>query len=203
MDVKTTCLGVLALGPASGYEIRKAFEEGPFSHFAEGGYGSIYPALTKLTKEGLIDGRKEEQAKRPDKNIYHITEAGRQKLVSSLETVQPAEDKIKSDLLFMLFFADFLPREHIAAAIDARIGWYREKLAHMRGCMETGAAHLSQPVAGAMCSGATSGPHIVRDFGIAVYQAALDFLEQERGAIVASAGTKPMTATGTAQDAAE
>ncbi len=203
MNVKMTCLGVLALGPASGYEIRKAFEEGPFSHFAEGGYGSIYPALTKLTKEGLVDGHKEEQDKRPNKKIYRITEAGRQMLLSSLATTQPADDKIKSDLLFILFFADFLPQEHIAKAIDARIDWYREKLQHMRECVETGAAHLSQPVAGAMCSDASSGPHIVRNFGIAVYQAALDFLEQERGAILASAETKHMSHIDIAQDAAE
>src|SRR3546814_8991519 len=33
MDAKTLCLGVLSRGAASGYEIKKAFEEGPFSHF--------------------------------------------------------------------------------------------------------------------------------------------------------------------------
>lgn len=203
MDVKTTCLGVLALGPASGYEIRKAFEEGPFAHFAEGGFGSIYPALTKLTQEGLVDGRKEEQDKRPDKKIFHITEAGRQRLIDSLAATQPAEDKFKSNLLFNLFFTDFLPRAHVEKAVDARIEWYRQKLEHMRGCMETGAAHLSEPVAGALSSDASQGPHIVRNFGIAVYQAALDYLERERDAIINAAGSKPATKITTAQDAAE
>ena len=33
MDAKTLCLGVLLRGEASGYEIKKAFEEGPFSQF--------------------------------------------------------------------------------------------------------------------------------------------------------------------------
>ena len=40
MDVKTLCLGVLTLGDASGYEIRKQFEEGPFAHFFGASYGS-------------------------------------------------------------------------------------------------------------------------------------------------------------------
>lgn len=203
MDVKTTCLGVLALGPASGYEIRKAFEEGPFAHFAEGGFGSIYPALTKLTDEGLVDGRREEQDKRPDKKIFHITEAGRQKLIASLAATQPAEDKFKSNLLFNLFFTDFLPRDHVEKAVDARIEWYRQKLEHMRGCVENGASHLTQPVAGALSSEASRGPHIVRNFGIAVYQAALDYLVQERDSIVAAAETKPTKTLSTTQDAAE
>jgi len=48
MDVKTLCLGVLSLGDASGYEIRKMFEEGPFAHFHHASFGSIYPALSPL-----------------------------------------------------------------------------------------------------------------------------------------------------------
>src|SRR5690606_26574731 len=33
MDVKTLCLAVLFREEATGYEIKKAFEEGPFAHF--------------------------------------------------------------------------------------------------------------------------------------------------------------------------
>jgi len=39
MDVKTLCLGVLNRGEASGYEIKKQCEEGPFSHFYAAGFG--------------------------------------------------------------------------------------------------------------------------------------------------------------------
>ncbi|GEQ96922.1 hypothetical protein JCM17844_05590 [Iodidimonas gelatinilytica] len=53
MDVRTLCLGILALGDASGYEIKKMVAEGSFSFFSEASYGSIYPALTKLTDEAL------------------------------------------------------------------------------------------------------------------------------------------------------
>ncbi|MCZ6511637.1 MAG: PadR family transcriptional regulator, partial [Alphaproteobacteria bacterium] len=48
MDTKTLCLGVLTHGDASGYEIKKALEDGPFGHIQEIGFGSIYPALAKL-----------------------------------------------------------------------------------------------------------------------------------------------------------
>ena len=52
MNVKTLCLGVLSLGEASGYEIKKEIEEGLFSHFIDASFGSIYPALMQLNAEG-------------------------------------------------------------------------------------------------------------------------------------------------------
>ena len=53
MDVQTLCLGSLTLGEASGYEIKKLFEEGPFAYFYHASYGSIYPALGNLLKKEL------------------------------------------------------------------------------------------------------------------------------------------------------
>ena len=41
MNVKTLCLGFLSTREATGYEIKKEFEEGFFSHFIEASYGSI------------------------------------------------------------------------------------------------------------------------------------------------------------------
>ena len=76
MDVKTLCLGALSRGDASGYEIKKAFEEGPLSHIHEASFGAIYPALTELERQGLVTGREMAQEKRPDKKVYALTEAG-------------------------------------------------------------------------------------------------------------------------------
>jgi len=44
MDTKTLCLGVLTLGDASGYDVRKQLTE-TFSHFMEISPSGIYPAL--------------------------------------------------------------------------------------------------------------------------------------------------------------
>lgn len=165
MDIKTSCLGVLALRPASGYEIRKSFEEGPFSHFAEGGFGSIYPALGKLTEEGLVTYEVEAQEKRPDKKIYEITPAGRRALVDKLCEKAPGEDKYKSDLLFILFFAGQLPPEWISRIIDDRVAFYRAKLEHLQSCGGAGSG---------------SAPDLVREFGVTVYSAAMTFLEEHR-----------------------
>ncbi len=164
MDVKTVCLGVLTLGDASGYEIRKIFEDGPFRYFTDAGFGSIYPALGRLRVEGLADCTEMAQERRPDKKVYSITHAGRQALSDALAE-PPAADKFRSDLLFALFFAHLLPPGLAEDAVEERIGWYRERLAHLEASDR---------------SGWGPGPVFVNGFGRAVYGAAVKFLEENR-----------------------
>ncbi|MDX1443526.1 MAG: PadR family transcriptional regulator [Gammaproteobacteria bacterium] len=120
MDVKTLCLGVLSEGEATGYDIKKYFEC-TFSHFFVAGFGSIYPALADLTKQGLVTCREEAQDNRPDRKVYSLTEKGRAAFVESLEQTPPRH-KIRSEFMVLLHFAHLLPRERVAAIIDQRLG---------------------------------------------------------------------------------
>lgn len=118
MDVRTLCLGALMGGEATGYEIRKMFEDGTFSHFQIASLGSIYPALTKLTQDGLVTFVEHEQENRPDKKIYQLTSEGRRSFLRTLLQTRPAEDRYRSDILFMLTFAEEMPIELTEALID-------------------------------------------------------------------------------------
>lgn len=171
MDVKTLCLGVLSRGAASGYEIRKQFEEGPFSHFYEAGFSSIYPALKRLSEEGLIVGSAHAQETRPDKKVYRITPAGDEALQEAL-LQPPALDRLRSDLLFTLTFAHRLPPRHIDRITAERLAWYREQIARMEGC--------ARPEN-------TLGEDFVRGYGLAVYRAAADYLERHRPGLIEAA----------------
>ena len=170
MDIKILCLGVLSRGEASGYEIKKAFEEGPFSHFHQASFGSIYPALNALSAEGLVACRAQTQEKRPDKKIYSLTANGRDVFTTAL-LAEPDHDRMRSDFLFILSFAQFLPPARVAALIDQRIAWYRDSLERMEGCAATNSA--------------PAGATFVRGMGIAVYRAAAEYLEQNRDQLIA------------------
>ena len=169
MDAKTLCLGVLARGDASGYEIKKTLESAPFSHFQETSFGSIYPALTRLTEEGLVGFHEMAQDKRPDKKVYSITPAGREALAARLMS-PPAPDRVSSDFLFILFFAHLLPTPLLGEFIDQRIAWYEASLARMEGC---GAA--ARP----------PGERFVHGFGLAWYAAAARYLRAHRDDLLA------------------
>ena len=183
MDTKTICLGALALGEASGYEIRKMFEDGPFAHFAQAAYGSIYPALTKLAEDGLVTGKSEAQEKRPDKKVYRLTPSGWDHLEQALQAKIPTEDKVRSDTLFILFFTEWQRPDWIARVVDARIDHYRSILDGMQQCIDREAAEPEH-------SCATTSQKLVRGFGHAVYQAAYDYLVENRDAFIAAAGQR-------------
>jgi len=133
MNVKTLCLGYLSLQEATGYEIKKDVEEGLFSHFIEASYGSIYPALSQLAQEGLVTFREEEQAGKPDKKVYAVTEAGRVALRHAL-SILPARDKYKSEFLFVMLLQEHLPPAQRIAAIEKQLSDLRKDLANIAEC---------------------------------------------------------------------
>lgn len=163
MEVKTVCLGVLSLGDASGYEIRKQFEEGPFSHFFDAGYGSIYPALGKLLDAGLVSCVSVAQEKRPDKKVYTITDAGYAELCSALSDI-PTPDKIRSESMVILFF------EHLVSATRKR-EVFDAYLAGLRGALER--------VKAVDVSTSHQGRKFVNGFGLALYEAVIKYMEEQ------------------------
>ncbi len=166
MDVKTFCLGILSFGDASGYEIKKSLE-GPFNHFFDASFGSIYPALGKLTDAGLVLRTEQAQSGRPDKKVYRITAKGRLTLLDELAKPVGA-DRIRSDFLATVLFADALAPRQIDDLIGARIETHRATLAELSGNAEI----------------VTAGSAFVCGFGVAVHEAALKYLEEHRHEIV-------------------
>ena len=53
MQKETLCLGLLSLGPRSGYEIKQMFE-GPLSDFYSLSFGTIYPTLNNLQADKYV-----------------------------------------------------------------------------------------------------------------------------------------------------
>lgn len=174
MDVRTLCLAVLTKGDATGYEIKKMFEEGPFAHFQNASFGSIYPALSRLLSEGLVEARALEQDGRPDKKVYSITPAGNA-VVDGALTVTPDVDTFRSDFLFLLFFATRLPEARVIELIDQRVAWYRAKHAHI-------AEQIAQR-SNCDCAG-DPGRETVAGFGAAMYRAAADYLESNKDTLI-------------------
>ena len=169
MNVRTLCLGILSTGEATGYEIKKDIEDGLFSHFIEASFGSIYPALTQLTAEGLLTVREEEQTGKPDKKVYAITEAGRRALARAI-AVLPAKDKYKSEFLFQMLLQQFISRDLMLAALDKQLADLKQDLARIAECQ-----CAEQPHAGAS---------FVAGYGNAVLAASVSYLEEKRAELL-------------------
>lgn len=155
---------------ASGYEIRKLFEDGPFSAIYDVSFGSIYPALNVLLDREWATCCVAEQAGRPDKKVYSITPAGRSAFLEALSHT-PAPDKMRSEMLFILSFGDNLSRSVVLDLVDRYIADYEERLAAIHDCTETRA--ISSPVR-----------HFVHNFGVTMYESALTYLRDHRAELV-------------------
>jgi DNA-binding PadR family transcriptional regulator len=88
MDVKFPILGFLMEAEATGYDLKQRFQD-PVGFFYRVSDGSIYPALKKLARDGLVKLRTERRGRRARK-VYAITPRGRAHFMRMLrEPAQP------------------------------------------------------------------------------------------------------------------
>ena len=110
-------LGLLSLGPRSGYEI-KATVDRSTRYFWAASYGQIYPELRRLEQEGLIEGEDAPNGARP-RRVYRLTVAGRSELEQWL-LGRDVTVELRDESLLRLFFADALPPEVALGLIEGR-----------------------------------------------------------------------------------
>src|SRR5436305_13568606 len=95
-------LGLLSLGPGSGYDLRQR-AEGSIGHFWGESYGQIYPVLKQLLKQKLVSAREDRSNGKRDRTVYSLTAAGSHELAAWLQ--QPPRDQPpRQELLLKLFF---------------------------------------------------------------------------------------------------
>ncbi|WP_152188930.1 PadR family transcriptional regulator [Georgenia satyanarayanai] len=101
-------LGQLGSSPMHGYELRRQLSA-QLGAFRTLSYGSLYPALRRLTEAGLIaeaptGSLPHPLAGRRGRIVYELTDAGRERLAATLATADPAawEDEA-FDVRFTLF----------------------------------------------------------------------------------------------------
>jgi len=83
-NLELLLLALLQPQPASGYALRKAFATTPLGHYSDSP-GSIYPALERLRRRGLLRPLQEKPANRRRKQLFSITPKGLAELRSWLK----------------------------------------------------------------------------------------------------------------------
>ena len=109
-------LGVLITAPGSGYDIKKNCDTG-ISYFWNENFGHIYPVLKQMEKEEVITKRVEQNEGKPNRNVYSITQKGRDELYQWLmRPIEPSPQRI--ELLLKLTFAKLVPAEVIIEELE-------------------------------------------------------------------------------------
>jgi DNA-binding PadR family transcriptional regulator len=123
MNTRVSLLGYALLGllhqrPSSGYALRRVFATTPMGTFSDSP-GAIYPALSRLDRQGLVRGRVESSAGLRQKQTFRLTPRGLAALKEWLERPLTRADVVRGmdDVMLRLAFMD----EVMAPAASIRL----------------------------------------------------------------------------------
>jgi DNA-binding PadR family transcriptional regulator len=117
MVVEIFALSILRAGPAHGYELKRRVQRPSLASLSN---NSLYPMLRRFENEGLVTRTTEAQEGKPARNVYSITDAGRERLRTLLWSLPPELATNEEEFLVRVSFFPEIPEDNRRAIIAAR-----------------------------------------------------------------------------------
>ena len=137
MSLRFALLGLLAVEPASGYDLKRAINRSTYFIWNATG-PQIYNTLHNLREEGFITSESKAQKGKPDKQIHTITAGGRAALKEFMG--KPIRSSVTRDeVLLRIFFGNFASKKTIKRELEA----YLDRIRQERAFMETTEARIN------------------------------------------------------------
>jgi PadR family transcriptional regulator, regulatory protein AphA len=137
MSLRFALLGLLAVEPASGYDLKRAVNRSTFFIWNATG-PQIYNTLHKLREEGCITSKSLPQEGKPDKQIHTITPSGQARLEEFMS--EPIRASVTRDeVLLRIFFGNFANKEIIRRELVS----YLERIRHERAYLQATEARIN------------------------------------------------------------
>jgi DNA-binding PadR family transcriptional regulator len=133
-DSAFVVLGLIAEGETHGYNIQKVVHNRGFQFWTSLKRSSAYNALVLLEEDGLIKSEKL-PGEGPEKKVYHITDAGKQRLVEDGVKHLSSPANAKSEIDLGIYVLPLLPKKNAREGLsrclehlNARKGFLEERL---------------------------------------------------------------------------
>lgn len=137
-------LGLLGARPMSGYDIKRAFDRSLATYW-NAGSSQIYTTLKALAASDLVSSEIVPQEGRPNRRVYHLTDAGRLALDAWLDDPAPAR-YTKDEFLTKLFFCGLTSDDMALRHLQDHRGALIDQLADMeRALREYGGRGARRP----------------------------------------------------------
>lgn len=164
MSHRYLVLGLLAEKPMTGYEIKKRVGSA-LKAVTSTSYGTLYPTLHRLLKDGAVEMEECPQQRRPDRKVYHLTARGQEELAEWI--AQPAqEDQVRREFYLKLFMARNQAPEQLRTMLHQRRRQIAAQLGELKDSRAAQNGTLARPQAW------------VCDFSIEMCHAELDWLDR-------------------------
>lgn len=130
MTLRHAILGLLSKWDATGYDIKKEFDDF-MSIFWHSHLSQIYPELNKLETQQLVTSRLIPQEGKPHKKVYSITDGGIEEITNWVGS-PPEIPKIKDSFLMQVFFMDNIPVDEVIFQLKYYQGIRQKRLDDMK-----------------------------------------------------------------------
>jgi PadR family transcriptional regulator, regulatory protein AphA len=129
MALRFALLGLLAVEPASGYDLKRAINRSTYFIWNATG-PQIYNTLHKLREEGCVTSRSLAQDGKPDKQIHTITGRGRARLQEFMS--EPIRAAVTRDeILLRIFFGNFADTKIIKRELQSYLQRIRDERSYL------------------------------------------------------------------------
>jgi PadR family transcriptional regulator AphA len=155
-------LGLLSQQPMSGYDIKRVLKSLGWL-IGDPSFGSLYPALHALLRDGLTTMEVRPRQDKPPRKVYSITDAGRQVLQEWVN--QPASNASLKAFVMRLNLADSLSPAGLVAHLKQR----RAQVAAHRATLEQADRTLNEDD--------DLGQQLALNYGLALANAELTWLD--------------------------
>jgi DNA-binding PadR family transcriptional regulator len=118
--VEVVVLGLLAEEPLYGYDLLERFRSRSMGFWVEVGKASVYQTLRRLERDGAVGGRSQNGPEGPDRRVYRITRAGRERLKRGLSERAASLEPYETDGGLSLGFVHLLPAADARTVVDER-----------------------------------------------------------------------------------
>lgn len=166
-------LGLLSKSPSSGYDLRKVFMNTPMGVFSASP-GAVYPALKRCEKSGWIRGDIDNTTALRPRQVFRLTDDGRNLLKETLSQAVTAEDAAQKsgDLILRFAFMDgILSDEEIVAYLD---GYQGAMEAYLETLVEIGET---------MPADRDSCAYLALEHGLMAYRANIEWAKSSIGVL--------------------
>ncbi|MEA3439723.1 MAG: PadR family transcriptional regulator, partial [Chloroflexota bacterium] len=134
MSLKHALLGFLSYQPMTGYDLKQHFDRSIY-YFWNAKLSQIYPTLNRMREDGWLTMEVDYQEERPNRKVYHITDAGRGELHRWLrEPVDMAP--VRDVFLIKIFFGGKLEKVEMLAQLRRHLILHQEQLAAYQGTVQ-------------------------------------------------------------------
>ena len=128
-------LGILMTGPKHGYELH-GYMSARMNEFWQLSMSQIYALLKRLENEGMVESKQEWQENRPAKKIFSLTQTGKRRFLSWVQSpVQHVRD-FRIEFMAKLFFIRELQLRQGDSLVDRQIEVLQKKLGGIEGSKE-------------------------------------------------------------------